>query len=583
MISADDINIQPFLGIFKLIIEKVKLEGFRNFRKATIRFTDKTLIIGGNDVGKTNLLYGIRLLLDKSLSDGDIEPEVTDFFIDNNGTQAESFSIKIYFSNISEDAVLSVLKGSVSDESKTVIAFTADRRTLDYKISIGCSDDELESIPSRFYLKQLNLRYVKSRRDLHKFIQIEKRKLLKQSKENLGGEDLECDEAEMASISLKLNEINEKVAELNYVKDATSVVNEELKKLSYTNDNYSVHLDTGAIKVNQFIENLELGASTSGSKLMLGGDGRNNQILLALWKAKSQREFDPEHEVTLYCVEEPEAHLHPHQQRKLADYLIHDLPGQTIITSHSPQITERYKPDSIVRILSTANASVAAKGGCSTCISNAWDNLGYRMSILPAEAFFSSCVFLVEGPSEKLFYEELAIQLNIDLDFHNISILSVDGIQFKVYCQILDAMEIPWVLRTDNDVSGIKNSTNKRATGINRCLALAGLANGPDYASTETSQGIVNSGIWKSTSDIINLHGIFLSKIDLEADLALELSSELLTYSRKTNLNEAIKYLQSKKAIRMREFLSKNQPALVGIRDGELAKPLHHAVKLVGH
>lgn len=568
--------------MLKLIIEKVSLEGFRNFREATIRFTDKTLMIGSNDVGKTNLLYGIRLLLDKSLSDRDIEPETTDFFIDSDGVQAESFSIKIYFSDINEDAVLSALKGSVSDESKTVISITADRKTLDYEISIGCSDDELEIVPSRFYLKQLNLRYVKSRRDLQKFIQIEKRKLLKQSQDSLEDEEFEHDQVEMVAISAKLNEVNEKIAELNYVKDATSVVNEELKKLSYKNDNYSVHLDTGAIKVNQFIENLELGASTSGSKLMLGGDGRNNQILLALWKAKSQREFDPDHEVTFYCVEEPEAHLHPHQQRKLADYLIHDLPGQTIITSHSPQITERYKPDSIVRILMTANGSVAANDGCSACISDAWDNLGYRMSILPAEAFFSNCVFLVEGPSEKLFYEELAIQIGIDLDFHNISILSVDGIQFKVYSKILDAMEIPWVLRTDNDVSSIKNSVNKRAVGINRCLSLAGLANGPDYAPATTPQDLVDSGVWKSTSDQINPHGIFLSKIDLETDLALELPDELLNYSGKTEINDAVKYLQSKKAIRMREFLSQNQNELAGVSGGELAKPLHHAVKLVG-
>jgi putative ATP-dependent endonuclease of OLD family len=138
-------------------------------------------------------------------------------------------------------------------------------------------------------------------------------------------------------------------------------------------------------------------------------------------------------------------------------------------------------------------------------------------------------------------------------------------------------------LRTDNDVSGIKNSTNKRAVGINRCFSLAGLANGPDYIPTTTSQEIVDSGVWKATSDQINPHGIFLSKIDLEADLSLELSAELLTYSGKTNINDAVKYVQSKKAIRMREFLSQNQQALAGVSGGELAKPLHHAVQLVGH
>ncbi len=561
-------------------IKKVKINGFRNFQDATVQFNDKTLIIGGNDVGKTNLLYGIRLLLDKSLSDRDIEPELTDFFIKNDGTQAESYSIQIYFSDIKEDAVLSALKGHVSDEGESVISITADRNTLSYQLNIGCTDDELEVIQSRFYLRQLNLRYVKSRRDLQKFIQIEKKQLLKQSQEMLDVAEYDEDQVELAVISSKLNEINEKIAELHYVKDATSVVNEELQKLSHSYGEYSIHLDTGAIKVNQFIENLELAASTAGSKLMLGGDGRNNQILLALWKAKSQREFDPAHEVTFYCVEEPEAHLHPHQQRKLADYLIHELPGQTIITSHSPQITERYKPDSIIRLFSSADGSKAAKEGCSTCISEAWDNLGYRMSILPAEAFFSSCVFLVEGPSEKLFYEELAKQLSLDLDFHNISILSVDGIQFKVYCNILDAMEIPWVLRTDNDVSGIKNSLNKRATGINRCFSLMGLPNAPDYTAGIESQHLVDNGVWQNASNQINPHGMYLSKVDLENDLALELGAQLLAYSGKGNITDAVKYLQSKKAIRMREFLSENTAALSGIGGGELAKPIHHAIQL---
>ena len=126
-----------------------------------------------------------------------------------------------------------------------------------------------------------------------------------------------------------------------------------------------------------------------------------------------------------------------------------------MITSHSPQITARYSPDSIVHIINRKSGSFAASGGCSKCISDTWDNLGYRMSILPAEAFFAGSILLVEGPSEKLFYTELSKELGIDLDFYNISILSVDGVQFEVYVNVLNAMEIHWALRTDNDVSKI--------------------------------------------------------------------------------------------------------------------------------
>ncbi|HEN3619204.1 TPA: AAA family ATPase, partial [Yersinia enterocolitica] len=162
------------------------------------------------------------------------------------------------------------------------------------------------------------------------------------------------------------------------------------------------------IGVDQFIEKLELSASTNGQRVMLGGDGLNNQILLALWKAKSVREHDVENEVIIYCVEEPEAHLYPHQQRKISNYLINKLPGQSIVTSHSPQIAVNYQPSSIVKIYSEDGSSQAASDGCSDCISKAWDGMGYRISIIPAEAFFSDVVFLVEGPSEKIFYEQLA-------------------------------------------------------------------------------------------------------------------------------------------------------------------------------
>lgn len=59
-------------------IKSIIVEGFRNFKSDEIRFTDKSLVIGRNDIGKTNLIYALRILLDRSLSDVDIEPKETD-------------------------------------------------------------------------------------------------------------------------------------------------------------------------------------------------------------------------------------------------------------------------------------------------------------------------------------------------------------------------------------------------------------------------------------------------------------------------------------------------------------------------
>ncbi|ESU31875.1 hypothetical protein G3A_14240 [Bacillus sp. 17376] len=72
-----------------MLIEQIKIKGFRNYEDALINLQPKTLIIGSNDVGKSNLLYALRILLDKSLSEADLEPADSDFYAFNDIEQIE--------------------------------------------------------------------------------------------------------------------------------------------------------------------------------------------------------------------------------------------------------------------------------------------------------------------------------------------------------------------------------------------------------------------------------------------------------------------------------------------------------------
>lgn len=93
-------------------ISQVKIKGFRNFKDETINFKSKSLIIGQNDIGKSNLIYALRILLDRSISEADLEPKLSDFYVFQDTYE---FKIQIKFNEVKEECILSKFKGSVSD------------------------------------------------------------------------------------------------------------------------------------------------------------------------------------------------------------------------------------------------------------------------------------------------------------------------------------------------------------------------------------------------------------------------------------------------------------------------------------
>lgn len=571
-------------------IDWIKIEGFRNYDDETINLADKSLIIGANDVGKTNLIYALRILFDKSLSDKDLELSDSDY---NAYTKANRIIITVCIKNITEDCLRSIFVGDIKDGT-TYIQYINEKEG-DYTIYSGPSEDLLEEKSGRFYIKRLNLEYVNSNRNLFSFITKNKKELLKSARELLDKDKKIEDKKVIKELQDDLGSMNTKIDNLNYISDSLYSVNKELSDLSINNEGQTVKFTTGNNNVDDLLDNLELSYSMSDGALKIGGDGRNNQIYLATWVAKQKLNSTPQR-VTIFAIEEPEAHLHPHQQRKLSKYLANSFDQQVLITTHSPQIVSEFRPNKIVRLYQDNKITKVAQGGCSEKLKLKFDDFGYRINAISSEIFFSNAVFLVEGPSEKLFYTALAKDIGIDLDRYNISILVVDGVGFKPYIKICRALDIPFVMKTDNDIfektkEGCKYNYY---AGITRVMGIYKelISDSSDDRILEYWDCNKEKNDWIASEDAtedanelnkkireeLEKYNIYLSDVDLEEDIVnTNLYESLSEYYDVKNKEDIIKAMQRRKAENMLsylKYLKDNSISLNIIESNNICKPI---------
>lgn len=574
-----------------MIIKTLYIKGFRNFKEVTVNFNEHSLIIGANDVGKTNLIYALRILLDRSFSDYDYELAESDFFAYED---THEIIIRAFFEDITEKCVIARLPGKISDDGKMVLQYAAtiNNGKVEYQFFCGKSESEedLKEIDSPYYRKYLNLKYISSRREFWNYINKTKKELLQQAKENRTVDVVEADDALYDEIEQKLQEVDSKIPQLSYVKNATEHLNKELDKLSIHNREQQVVFDTASTDIDRVIQNVSVTSKYGDKKLIIGGEGRINQIYLSLWASQNQH-TEISNEVSLICVEEPEAYLHPHQQREVAAYLGRTLQGQVILSSHSPYIVSEFSPNSIIRLYkqNTHDTSVASNG-CSEVIAEGIDDFGYRMSVIPAEAFFSDCVILVEGPSEMVFYKTLAKQIEIELDRLNISVLSVDGVSFPTYMKILNAMQIYWISRTDNDIMKVPRKDEYRYAGIERSISFYldfCHHEDADVKVIDSERGYLrfadknnipqkSKNAAKKIVELLIEQDVLLAKQGLEEDLYNSPIQEELKefYGKELTYEEVINKMKEHKAINMYDFLKKHKTCLKKLKNDALALPL---------
>lgn len=568
-----------------MLLESVSIKGFRNYADACIHFTKSTLIVGANNSGKSNLLFALRVLFDPTLSVKDFELSDVDFNIEALDDEVE---ITAKLATVDEPCLLSTFGKYLSDEKEVYITYRA-RRDGTYSFYAGPDRAEgLKKVTSRFYIQNLMLEYVESARDISAFIKRRQRSLIEHSKDRRSEQECEDDESRMRSIQQKLNELNDEISNLNYVSDSLVSVNEEMEKLSFANSEFEAKFVAGNTDATRLVDNLRLAYLYGESPLTFGGDGRRNQLYFATWISdRIHGQVEQKETVYIFAIEEPEAHLHPHQQRRLASYLSGSIDEQTLISTHSPQIVASARYAEILRMPAVENNAIRASLN-PVSVPVDLRRFGYRMDPITSEVFFADAVLLVEGPSERLFYTALANAIELDLDHLNISIIAVNGVGFLRYVEICRKLNVPFAMRTDNDIFHDENNGKSRFAGVLRGVRVAeGLdASGENlnrlkvlepelsWMSSESNTSSISAS--EEAVRILESYGVFLASVDLETDLVeSSIYDSLRAHYGIEDKKKLISAMQRRKAENMFEFLLSN-PDLSVLRTESLSSPLLH-------
>lgn len=511
-------------------LSKIYVKNYRNFVDNIININKETVVIGPNDVGKTNLLMAIRLVLDKSLSYLDLEPQEKDF---NIFADSDEIVITLEFSNISEetDSYIYASLGHYIEDGNLYIMYKGYKdgdEKFEFYISARNEEASFVKIPSRnTYINYINCVYLDSTRQLKQFLKKSKTNMIKSYKSNRTQDEITSDESLIDKIGSQVSELNSNIENISYINKSTRFIKEELQSMSSHNDNLDIKLSSYN-DPDDIMDNVELISQIDGKNVNIGGDGRSNQIYMSMWIKEMNEKYDEKKQFVVFLLEEPESHLHFPLQSMTIRQIIKKITSQFIVTSHSPQVVMEFNPYSIVRLYFDNNKkTLIANEGCSQELEDCMVEFGYRYNLITGSMFYSSGVFLVEGISELILFKYILTKLGIDIEKYNIMVISVEGVGFKPYIKLLNKLSIPYTIRTDNDIYASSNG-KYYCYGINRLIDCFNEVNTlenqlskdvfSELESNELSE--IQKECFDNTLAKLNNSGLFLSNKDLENDLA---------------------------------------------------------------
>lgn len=258
-------------------------------------------------------------------------------------------------------------------------------------------------------------------------------------------EAFEIDAAEQAALIAILDEANKAIANSATVAEIGAAIDGRFKDVSGPAFEMDATLGLSAATFRAIIRNLKIilsDLSLASFEPGRNGLGMNNILYIAILMEYLKRRIALDRSAgQLILIEEPEAHLHPQLQFSLIAAL-RAIGVQTILTSHSTQVTSQVPLSSIVSLTKRQDATIAAGNLALNATLTAPEiaDLERYLDATKSALLYARKVILVEGPAEMFLVPALIEQVyGVKLERLGVSVIAIHGIHFDVYAKLFRA------------------------------------------------------------------------------------------------------------------------------------------------